>query len=280
MGKRFGDNMDMKTKITQAVAAIRVRSDVVPTLAVTLGSGLGPLADAFEGIAIPYGDIPHFPVSTAPGHDGQLLLGTLFGRACVLMRGRVHMYEGYAPHEVTFPIRVMQALGAETVILTNAAGGMRDGMQVGDLVVIEDHLSLAMAAGFDPLRGPHDPELGERFVSLNHAYDPALIAKAMALNTSLTKGVYAHAVGPSFEPPALIRFLKAAGCDLVGMSTVPEVIVARHCGMRVFALSAVTNICVAEVAETHITNAEEVFEAAKVIGPKLADFMARFVPEV
>jgi len=270
--------MNMKDQIAEAVAAIRGHSDVVPQIAVTLGSGLGPLADAFEGISIPYSDIPHFCASTAPGHDGQLMLGTLFGRSCVLMRGRVHMYEGYTAQQVTFPIRVMQALGAVTVVLTNAAGGMRADMAVGDLVVIEDHLSLAMAAGFDPLRGPNDPALGERFVSLNHAYDPILIQMALAVAPNLTTGVYAHAVGPSFEPPALIRFLQGAGCDLVGMSTVPEVIVARHCGMRVFALSAVTNICVAQVADAHITNADEVFEAAEIIGPKLADFMERFLP--
>ena len=258
--------------------AIRARVDVRPDIAITLGSGLGPLADAFDGVAIPYADIPHFPVSTAPGHDGQLLVGRLFGRKCVLMRGRVHMYEGYSPQEVTFPIRVMQALGAHTAVLTNAAGGMGAGQQVGDLVAIEDHLSLATAAGFDPLRGPDDPALGERFVSLNKAYDPGLITLAQSIAPQIRRGVYAHCVGPSFEPPALIRLLQGAGCTLVGMSTVPEVIVARQVGMRVFALSAVTNICVNTVQDSHITNAAEVFDAAKIIGPKLARFMEAFLP--
>ncbi|MEL6641039.1 MAG: purine-nucleoside phosphorylase [Pseudomonadota bacterium] len=264
--------------VQDAVDAIRAQTDVVPDIAIALGSGLGPLADAFDGVAIPYTDIPHVPRSTAPGHDGQLLLGTLFGRRCVLMRGRVHMYEGYSPQEVTFPVRVMRALGAHTAVLTNAAGGMGPGQQVGDLVAIEDHLSLATAAGFDPLRGPNDPADGARFVSLNKAYDPGLITLAQSIAPQITRGVYAHCVGPSFEPPALIRLLQGAGCTLVGMSTVPEVIVARQMGMRVFALSAVTNICVNKVDHSHITNAAEVFDAAKIITPKLARFMEAFLP--
>lgn len=268
----------LTTQIAEALRFIRRQTDFAPQIALTLGSGLGPLADAMDAVAIPYADIPHFPVSTAPGHDGQLLIGTLFGRACVAMRGRVHMYEGYTAQEVTFPLRVMHALGAQTAIFTNAAGGMRDGMKVGDLVAIEDHLSLATAAGFDPLRGPHDPTLGERFVSLNKAYDPALIALAQQVAPDITRGVYGHAVGPSFEPPALIRLMQLAGCDLVGMSTVPEVIVARHAGMRVFALSTVTNICVNSVDDNHITNEAEVFEAMTLIGPKLHTFMAAFLP--
>lgn len=265
-------------EIHEATEAIRAKTDVVPDIAITLGSGLGPLADAFDGIAIPYSLIPHFPISTAPGHDGQLLIGKLFGRSCVLMRGRVHMYEGYSAQEVTFPIRVMQALGAHAAVLTNAAGGMGSGQQVGDLVAIEDHLSLATAAGFDPLRGPDDPDLGDRFVSLNKAYDPGLITLAQSIAPQITRGVYAHCVGPSFEPPALIRLLQGAGCTLVGMSTVPEVIVARQVGMRVFALSAVTNICVNKVKARHVTNAAEVFDAAKVITPKLGRFMEAFLP--
>ncbi len=268
----------MIPEIHEAADAIRAESDLVPEIAITLGSGLGPLADAFDGVAIPYSAIPHFPVSTAPGHDGQLMVGTLFGRSCVLMRGRVHMYEGYSAQEVTFPMRVMHALGAHTAVLTNAAGGMGAGQRVGDLVAIEDHLSLATAAGFDPLRGPDDPALGARFVSLNQAYDPALIALAQSIAPEMARGTYAHAIGPSFEPPALIRLLKLSGCTLVGMSTVPEVIVARQAGMRVFALSAVTNICVDQVDDSHITTAAEVFEAAKIIAPKLHSFMQAFLP--
>ncbi|MEL6573335.1 MAG: purine-nucleoside phosphorylase [Pseudomonadota bacterium] len=265
-------------QVLEAVAAIRAVTDTKPEIALTLGSGLGPLADAFQGDKISYAQIPNMPVSTAPGHDGQLLVGSLFGRACVIMRGRVHMYEGYTAQEVSFPVRVMQELGAHSLVLTNAAGGMGPGQQVGDLVAIEDHLSLATAAGFDPLRGPTDPTLGDRFVSLNKAYDPGLITLAQSIAPQITRGVYAHCVGPSFEPPALIRLLQGAGCTLVGMSTVPEVIVARQVGMRVFALSAVTNICVNVVDHRHITNAEEVFDAAKIITPKLARFMETFLP--
>lgn len=276
---KIGDGKSMLIpQISEAAAYIRQHTDLVPDIALTLGSGLGPVADAFEGIAIPYGDIPHFPVAHAPGHDGQLLLGTLYGRSCVAMRGRVHMYEGYTAQDVTFPLRVMHALGAQTVCLTNAAGGMREGMQVGDFVAIEDHLSLATAAGFDPLRGMHDPGLGERFVSMNKAYDPELIALAQSINADITKGTYAHAIGPSFEPPALIRLMQMAGCDMVGMSTVPEVIVARHAGMRVFALSTITNISVNTVTDNHITNEAEVFESAKLITPKLSAFLEKFIP--
>jgi purine-nucleoside phosphorylase len=276
---KIGDDKGMLIpQIAESVAYIRKHADIVPDIALTLGSGLGPVADAFEGIAIPYGDIPHFPVAHAPGHDGQLLLGSLYGRACVAMRGRVHMYEGYTAQEVTFPLRVMQALGAEIAVLTNAAGGMRAGMQVGDFVAIEDHLSLATAAGQDPLRGMHDPGLGQRFVSMNMAYDPALIELAQSINPDITRGTYAHAIGPSFEPPALIRLLQLVGCDMVGMSTVPEVIVARHAGMQVFALSTITNISVSTVDDGHVTNEAEVFDAAKLITPKLSDFMSRFIP--
>ena len=265
-------------QIAEATAFIRSQTDVVPDIALTLGSGLGPVADAFEGIAIPYGDIPYFPVAHAPGHDGQLLIGTLYGRSCVAMRGRVHMYEGYTAQEVTFPLRVMHGLGAHTACLTNAAGGMRDGMTVGDFVAIEDHLSLATAAGEDPLRGMHDPGLGERFVSMNKAYDPELIALAQSIDPAITRGTYAHAIGPSFEPPALVRLLQLIGCDMVGMSTVPEVIVARHANMRVFALSTITNISVSTVADSHVTNEAEVFESAKLITPKLSGFMEKFIP--
>lgn len=270
----------MHENISQAIAEIRKHTDLVPEIALVLGSGLGALAEHIEGVAIPYGDIPHFPVSTAPSHKGELILGTLLGRRVVVMRGRVHMYEGYSPQQLTFPIRVMAGLGAQVGVLTNAAGGMGEGMEVGDLVAIEDHLSLPAACGFDPLRGENDSRLGPRFVSLNQAYDPALIALAQKLAPGVARGVYAHVAGPSFEPPALIRLLKAAGCDLVGMSTAPEVIVLRHMGVRCFALSAVTNIAVSSTTDPHITNEEEVWEAVKIIEPKLLAFMKRFLPAI
>lgn len=265
-------------RLIEATETIKAATQIRPEIAIVLGSGLGPLANHIDGVTIPYGDIPHFPASTAPGHEGRLIVGTLFGRSCVAMQGRVHMYEGYTAQEVTFPMRVMARLGADKVILTNAAGGMADDMQVGDLVAIEDHLSLAIAAGADPLRGENDPDMGERFVPMNHAYDPDLIDLVQSLKPEIGRGVYAHMVGPSFEPPALIRMMKAAGCDLVGMSTVPEVIVARHMGLRVLAISAVTNIAVSNVADAHITNEEEVWESIKIIEPKLLDLMSALIP--
>lgn len=263
--------------VAAAVSYVQDRAGIVPEVALVLGSGLGPLADAAEGVAVPYADIPGFPVSTAPGHASRLILGRLFGRACVVMQGRVHMYEGYSPQEVVFPIRVMAALGARTLVLTNAAGGMHPEDRVGNLVVIEDHLSLAIASGLDPLRGPNDPAAGPRFVSMNRAYDPGLVALAEGLG-GLRRGTYGHVVGPSFEPPALIRLLKLAGCDLVGMSTVPEVIAARHLGLRVLAVSAVTNIAVDSVASPHVTTEAEVWEAARTVEPKLLALMRDLIP--
>lgn len=267
----------LRFRMDKAAAFIRERTDIRPEIALVLGSGLGPLADQVEGIAIPYAEIPGFPISTAPGHQGRLILGRLFGRDCVVMQGRAHLYEGYSPQQVVFPVLVMAALGAKTIVLTNAAGGMNPDYAVGDLVVIEDHLSLAVAAGLDPLLGPNDPELGPRFVSMNRAYDPDLVALAERIG-GLRRGTYAHVAGPSFEPPALIRLLRSAGCDLVGMSTVPEVIMARYLGLRVLAISAVTNIAVAGVHDAHVTNEDEVWVAAKALQPKLLALMQALIP--
>ncbi|MCB2115450.1 MAG: purine-nucleoside phosphorylase [Rhodobacteraceae bacterium] len=262
---------------SEAAAFVREKAGLQPDIALVLGSGLGPLADAVDGTAIPFAEIPCFPVATAPSHAGRLILGTLFGRSVAVMQGRVHMYEGYSPQEVVFPVRVLAALGTKTLVLTNAAGGMHPNDRVGDLVAIEDHLSLAVASGLDPLRGPNDEGEGPRFVSMNRAYDPDLIALAQSLG-GLRRGTYAHVVGPSFEPPALIRLLKLAGCDLVGMSTVPEVIAARHLGMRVLAISAVTNIAVDSVGSPHVTSAEEVWDSVKIIQPKLLALMRDLIP--
>ncbi len=267
----------LRSRMDMAAAFIQERIDIRPEIALVLGSGLGPLAGQVEGISIPYSEIPDFPVSTAPGHEGRLILGRLFGRDCVVMQGRVHLYEGYSPQKVVFPVCVMAALGARTIVLTNAAGGMNRDYSVGDLVAIEDHLSLAVASGLDPLLGPNDPSLGPRFVSMNRAYDPDLLTLAERIG-GVRRGTYAHVVGPSFEPPALIRLLQSAGCDLVGMSTVPEVIMARHMGLRVLAISAVTNIAVASVADAHVTNEDEVWEAAKALQPKLLALMQALIP--
>ncbi|MFK8054433.1 MAG: purine-nucleoside phosphorylase [Woeseiaceae bacterium] len=272
----------MLNDIKTAVAKIREHSDLQPSICLVLGSGLGHLADEIDGVRIPYDSIPGFPVSTAPSHAGQLVLGLWHGCPVVAMQGRVHLYEGYTPQAVTFPMRVMAALGAKTAVLTNAAGGLSPGQSVGDLVVIEDHLSLANLAGSDPLRGAHDQRVGSRFLSLNNAYDRDLVtlAKTTASNIgqTLTTGVYGFATGPSFETPAEVRFLQSMGCDLVGMSTVPEVIVARHMGLTVLAISAITNLSIASVNDSGETTESEVFEAAEIIRPKLSALIAALVP--
>ncbi len=270
--------MNLCEKLDSAIRHVRAKSDLVPEISLVLGSGLGALADHIDGVAIPYAEIPHFPVSTAPGHAGRLLLGNLFGRRVVAMQGRVHLYEGYSPEEVVFPQRVMARMGAKTAVFTNAAGGIGKDLVVGDLVLIEDHLSLAMAAGLDPLRGTNEDGLGPRFVSMNKVYDPALLALAQSLFPSLRRSTYAHNVGPSFEPPALIRMFGAMGCHLVGMSTVPEVIAARHMGQRVLALSAVTNIAVPDLASDHVTSEAEVWESVKIIQPRLLALMRVLIP--
>jgi len=249
-----------------------------------LGSGLGDLAEAIDGIAIPYSAIPHFPCSTAPSHKGVLHIGELAGVPVVAMQGRMHLYEGYSPQDVVFPMQVMARLGAKMALLTNAAGGVREDLNVTDLVLIEDHLSLANLAGNDPLRGPNDDSVGERFVSMNNAYAKRLRAEAMVVagetGLDLKGGVYGFVTGPTFETPAEIRALRTLGCDLVGMSTVPEVVAARHSGMEVLAISTVTNKAVLSLEDNHITNAEEVWEAAALIRPKLAGFVHALLPRL
>jgi len=224
-------------------------------------------------VQIPYADIPGFPTSTAPTHKGLLHLGRLQNRPVVAMQGRVHMYEGYQPAEVVYPMRVMAGLGATTALLTNAAGGLDSTYKIGDLVIVEDHLSLANLAGADPLRGPNDLSLGPRFVSMNGAYDRELINLALragqSVNEALNRGTYAFVTGPTFESPAEVRFLQSLGCQLVGMSTVPEVVAARHLGMQVLAISSVTNMSVTSVDDDHITNEAEVWENVEAIRPRL-----------
>lgn len=251
-------------------------------MALVLGSGLGDLATEIDGVQIPYSEIPGFPESTAPSHAGILHVGNLFGRRVVAMQGRVHLYEGYSPAEVAFPMQVMGALGAKIALLTNAAGALNETYNVTDLVMVEDHLSLANLAGADPLRGPNDERIGPRFVSMNGAYSKEHIsaAKAVAeqIGQDLRQGTYAFVTGPTFETPAEIRALRMFGCDLVGMSTVPEVLAARHSGMSVCAISTVTNKAVSSVEDTHVTNEDEVWEAAKLIKPKLRSFVEALLP--
>lgn len=263
----------MAAQIDTATRFIKERTGVVPDIALILGSGLGDLAVEIDGVAIPYGDIPGFPVSTAPQHNGVLHIGTLHGKPVVAMQGRVHMYEGYGAGEVGFPVHVMASLGATTLMVTNAAGGLNPAYGAGDIMAFEDHLSLPGLAGADPLRGSNDETLGPRFPSLNKAYDSALLSlaetSAEAAGVVLRRGTYAFAVGPSLETPAEVRALRLLGGDAVGMSSVPEVIVARHRGLRVLALSAICNMAVAAVDDDHVTSAEEVYAAIETIRPRL-----------
>ena len=234
----------MKEKIGQAAEMIQKRAPVQPKVGLILGSGLGILAEEIEeAVAIPYEEIPHFPVSTVEGHAGRLALGRLEGKAVVAMQGRFHLYEGYPLEAVTFPLRVMKRLGVEIAVITNAAGGINESFRAGDLMLISDHINFMFR---NPLVGPNDPGLGDRFPDMSEAYDADLrrLAKRVAdkMGIDLKEGVYAAMLGPSYETPAEIRMLRIVGADAVGMSTVPEVIVARHAGIRVLGLSCIANM--------------------------------------
>lgn len=241
----------LQVQVEEARAAIRQRTPIVPQVGLILGSGLGELAAAVaDGTAVPYDEVPHMPPATVAGHAGRFLLGQLAGRPVVVMQGRIHFYEGYTMAQTTFPVRVMRGLGATTLIVTNAAGGLNPAFQVGDIMAIVDHINLLGMGGQNPLWGPNDESLGPRFVDLRDAYDPALVALAddvaHGLGFALQHGVYAQLSGPSFETPAEIRFLHGIGVAAVGMSTAAEVVVARHGGMRVLGLSHISNVAAAE----------------------------------
>ena len=257
-----------------AAARIRQRTALQPGIGLVLGSGLGALADSLqERVVIPYEDIPGWPQATVHGHQGNLVIGGLAGQIVAAQQGRAHFYEGYSMQEITFPIRVMAALGIHTLMLTNAAGGVNPAYEVGDLMLIEDHVNLPGMVGANPLMGPNDDELGERFVGLARAYDRKLRQRALAVarerGIPLHHGVYFALSGPSFETPAEIRLIRALGGDAVGMSTVHEVMVARHAGLRVLACSGVTNRAIDAIDSDFETNHEEVLEAGRVIVPRL-----------
>lgn len=247
-----------------------------PQVALILGSGLGILADEIEAaVRIPYATIPHFPLSTVAGHAGVLVFGHLSGQSVVAMQGRFHLYEGYTPQEVAFPIRVLRALGAELLIVTNAAGGLNPAYRAGDFMLMRDHIFLPGMVGFHPLSGPNDDQVGPRFPAVAGAYDLALryLAKETAsrLSISLHEGVYVMVSGPSYETGAELAMLRGWGADAVGMSTAPEVVVARHAGMRVLGLSCITNAAIPGTEEQ--INHEEVLAAAKTALPKFLDLM-------
>ncbi|HEY1293220.1 MAG TPA: purine-nucleoside phosphorylase [Chloroflexota bacterium] len=260
-------------RVREAAEAIQALTTVTPRVALILGSGLGDLADDIEARdSVPFGHIPNFPISTVTGHAGTLELGTLEGTSVVAMRGRVHFYEGYSLRDVTFPVRVMRRLGADILIVTNAAGGLNEAYTTGDLMLLSDHLNIMGMAGQSPLLGPNDPELGVRFLDMLSAYDPDLRAAAQRAackhGFSLREGVYAMVGGPAYETLAEIRFLQRGGADAVGMSTIPEVIVARHERMRVLGISAITDMAVGNQAAQEITHAD-VLAAAELIKPRL-----------
>lgn len=263
--------------IQEAASFIRSRIREVPRTALVLGSGLGSLADELQDpIVIPYGEIPHFPAATAPGHAGRLLAGRLEGTPVLMMQGRFHRYEGHEPSRIVFPVRVLKCLGVARLLLTNASGGVQPRFQPGDFMLMTDHLNLS---GCNPLVGPSDEAIGPRFFDLSRAYDPALCALARRaageLGIQLHEGVYAWFSGPSFETPAEIRMARILGADAVGMSTVPEVIAAVHCGVSVLGISCITNLA-AGILDQPVT-AEEVFETSRRRGPMFSALMRRIV---
>ena len=234
----------MKQMIEQAAALLARRLPFTPAVGLVLGSGLGGLADKLDQpVYIPYSEVPGFAASTAPGHAGRFAAGFLAGRPVLCMQGRLHFYEGHSMADIAFPVRVMKQLGVQALILTNAAGGVNTGFSVGDLMVIEDHINFM---GQNPLTGPNEDSIGPRFCDMTFAYAPALRRLAFEVaaqqGVSLQKGVYLGYMGPSFETPAEIRAFRALGADAVGMSTVPEVIAASHCGLPVLAISMITNM--------------------------------------
>lgn len=255
--------------IADAVDAVRARSALVPEVAIILGTGLGGLASAMEVEAtIPYQELPGFPLSTVESHTGRLLLGTLSGRRVVAMQGRFHSYEGYSLQQVTFPVRVLHALGAQVLVVSNACGGMHPLWAPGDQMLIADHINLL---GDNPLVGPHEPALGVRFPDLSAAYDPALRALARevarAAGITLREGVYVAVQGPNLETRAEYRMLRAMGADVVGMSTVPEVIVAVQGGMRVLGCSIITDQCLPDALEP--ASLEKILAVAAEAEPRL-----------
>jgi purine-nucleoside phosphorylase len=263
--------LQLAKQIDQAASFIRGRWSTKPSAGIILGTGLGNFVDQMQiDVAIPYGEIPNFPRSTAIGHKGQLVCGSVHGVPVVTMQGRFHLYEGYPPEQITLPVRVMKALGIKLLIVSNASGGMNPYFKSGDVMVIEDHINLM---GANPLTGINDDQLGPRFPDMSSPYDRALIDQALAIarreDFVAHKGVYIALSGPNYETRAEYRFLRRIGGDVVGMSTVPEVIVAVHAGLKVLALSVVTNVSLPD-AMGQPTDGQMVVDAAKTAEGKLA----------
>lgn len=262
------------TQYNETSSWILERTDHRPTIGMVLGSGLSPLAEQIENpTIIPYEEIPNFPISTVHGHAGRLVIGELAGAVVCTMQGRFHFYEGYSMAQVTLPIRVMKQMEISTIILTNAAGGINEDYAVGELMVIEDHLNLVGMSGNNPLRGPNMAEFGTRFPPMNRTYTQRLRELShqvgSELGIPLRSGVYAGLAGPNFESPAEIRYLRTIGSDAVGMSTVPEAIIAHHAEMDLLGISTITNMCIDQLDTGTEPTHEEVNEAGNIIVPRL-----------
>lgn len=265
--------------VQEAAEYVRARIGETPRIGLILGSGLGGIAEVIEDKhVIPYGEIPHFVCSTAPGHKGQFVAGRFGGKPVICMQGRLHFYEGHALSDIIFPVRVMKQLGVTSLIVTNAAGGINTSFQVGDLMLIEDHINFM---GTNPLIGPNDASFGPRFCDMTYTYTPALRQAAQeaaqTLGLTLQKGVYLGCTGPSYETPAEIRAFRTLGADAVGMSTVPEVIAASHCGLQVLAFSLITNMA-AGILDQPLTE-EEVIDIGNRRGSDLQRLITRIVTD-
>jgi len=252
-----------------------------PQIGIVLGSGLGQLAESIQDkVIIPYTSIPDFPKSTAIGHKGNFIFGTLGGKNVIAMQGRFHYYEGYNMETVTIGIRVMKVLGIETVLLSNAAGGCNPDFKVGDLVIIKDHINLMP----NSLIGPNMEEFGTRFPDMTCAYDLNLQAKAQELgkelDITLKKGVYFASSGPSYETPAEVRFFRMIGADMLGMSTIPETLVARQCGIKVFGMSVITNVCNTDNIERNLNDGEDVIIQADIAAKNMTKLFTRMIEEI
>ena len=269
--------------IDQAADAIRARIEIEPEVGMILGSGLGDLAESVEkAVVIPNSQIPQWPLSTVHGHKGRLVIGELEGVKVMVLQGRTHFYEGYSMGRITLPVRVMQRLGCNKLVVTNAAGAIHPDFSPGDLMLITDHLNLLGMGGANPLKGPNLDEFGVRFPDMSQPYDKKFLELARETCTEADmphqEGVYVGLAGPSFESPAELRFLYKIGADAVGMSTVHEVIVARHGGMRVLGVSGISNK--ANLDGSTITTHEEVLAAGKVLVPKLATLIRGFLAKL
>ncbi|WP_189597000.1 purine-nucleoside phosphorylase [Paenibacillus elgii] len=276
----MSDQMTLLKNIKEAAEYIRGKYPEKPEISLILGSGLGVLADLVEGgVTIPYEDIPHFPVSTVEGHAGELLLGKVEGKHVLMMKGRFHMYEGYGVETVSFPVRVMKELGVEKLLVTNAAGGINTSYEVGDLMLIRDHINFTFR---NPLIGPNHSELGVRFPDMSEAYSRRLreAAKEVAAEQGLKlqEGVYLGLLGPSYETPAEIRMMRTLGGDAVGMSTVPEVLVARHAGIEVLGFSCISNMA-AGILDQPLSHAE-VMETTERAKPKFLKLVLGIISRI